>query len=128
MALYPFVNTYLGLESQNFVLLILDTWEKLHQSLKGNDCIVVRSGIKWIYSPFYHSENEGMLNYYFLFDSEVFSSFVEEYHLKFDEEQLITYKMLPTLSKNSVVDLGFASGLISEALKLDEITPTCELM
>jgi hypothetical protein len=53
---------------------------------------------------------------FFLIDEKIFSPNGVEYVPKVEHTQLLAYQPLPSLTETSLVNLGFTSGLMSEAL------------
>ncbi|WP_257132214.1 DUF6997 domain-containing protein [Bacillus toyonensis] len=102
----------------------IDSWERLHQSLKDNDTMVLRLGKSTgAGTQFALVKIKDKLNEYFLFDEQIFTDQGVEYIPEVEDTQLLAYRLLPTLTETSVVNLGFTSGLISKALHLDEVIP-----
>ncbi|WP_244510225.1 DUF6997 domain-containing protein [Natronobacterium texcoconense] len=57
---------------------------------------------------------------FFLQDDEIFEGQATETVPRFvEQEQLLSFTVLPTLSETSLVNLGLASGVLSHALELD---------
>ncbi|WP_100616867.1 DUF6997 domain-containing protein [Bacillus cereus] len=102
----------------------IDSWERLHQSLKNNDCMVLRLGKSTgAGTQFAVVKVKDRLSEYFLFDEKIFTNEGVEYFPEVEDNQLLAYQLLPTLTEASIVNLGFTSGLISKALELDELKP-----
>ncbi|MEC2824664.1 hypothetical protein P9Z56_00135 [Bacillus cereus] len=102
----------------------IDSWERLHQSLKNNDCMVLRLGKSTgAGTQFAVVKVKDRLSEYFLFDEKIFTNEGVEYFPEVEDNQLLAYQLLPTLTEASIVNLGFTSGLISKALGLDEFKP-----
>lgn len=101
----------------------IDSYEKLHQSCKEHDTMVLRLGRNGIGTQFALVRIKGRLNDFFLIDSEIFTKGGEIFEPDFKEEQILAYKFLPNLTETSLVNLGFTSGLISYALGVDIVTP-----
>lgn len=58
---------------------------------------------------------------FFLIDDDVFDDEnVPDYQSPVDEQRLLSFHLLPTLSETSLVNLALASGVLSDALELDE--------
>lgn len=102
----------------------IDSWERLHQSLKSNDCMVLRLGKSTgAGTQFAVVKVKDRLSEYFLFDEKIFTNEGVEYFPEVEDNQLLAYQLLPTLTEASIVNLGFTSGLFSKALGLDEFKP-----
>ncbi|MEK4099757.1 DUF6997 domain-containing protein [Bacillus sp. FSL E2-0195] len=102
----------------------IDSWERLHQSLKSNDCMVLRLGKSTgAGTQFAVVKVKDRLSEYFLFDEKIFTNEGVEYFPEVEDNQLLAYQLLPTLTEASIVNLGFTSGLVSKALGLDEFKP-----
>lgn len=102
----------------------IDSWERLHQSLKNKDCMVLRLGeFSGAGTQLAVVKVKDRLSEYFLFDEKIFTSEGIEYSPEVEDNQLLAYQLLPTLTEASIVNLGFTSGLISKALGLDEVNP-----
>lgn len=57
---------------------------------------------------------------FFLIDDTVFDDEVRDYKSPVEKERLLSFHLLPTLSETSLVNLALASGVLSDALELDE--------
>ena len=58
---------------------------------------------------------------FFLIDDRVFDDEnIVDYQSPVDRERLLSFQLLPTLSETSLVNLALASGVLSDALELDE--------
>ncbi|MFM2566400.1 DUF6997 domain-containing protein [Bacillus sp. GX] len=102
----------------------IDSWERLHQSLKDSDSMVLRLGKSTgVGTQFAVVKIKNRLSEYFLFDEKIFTNDGVEYIPEVEDNQLLAYQLLPTLTEASIVNLGFTSGLISKALGLDEVKP-----
>lgn len=102
----------------------IDSWERLHQSLKASDSMVLRLGKSTgVGTQFAVVKIKNRLSEYFLFDEKIFTNDGVEYIPEVEDNQLLAYQLLPTLTEASIVNLGFTSGLISKALRLDEVKP-----
>lgn len=55
---------------------------------------------------------------FFLIDRDIFSDTAEKFYPTVEPNQLLAYKLLPIFTENSLVNLGFSSGLISYSLNL----------
>jgi hypothetical protein len=102
----------------------IDSLERLHSSLKSNSAMVFRLGQSTgTGTQFAIAKVKEGINDFFIIDEEVFSTQGAIYNLKVKVSQLLAFKLLPKLTENSLVNLGFSSGLISFALGLDEEVP-----
>jgi hypothetical protein len=101
----------------------IDSYEKLHQSLKEQDTMILRLGRNGKGTQFSLVRAIGRLNDFFLIDTDIFSKNGEIIEPEFTENQILAYKFLPNLTENSLVNLGFTSGLLSYALGVDKVTP-----
>ncbi|EJS10513.1 hypothetical protein EXW34_06610 [Bacillus mycoides] len=102
----------------------IDSWERLHQSLKDSDSMLLRLGKSTgVGTQFAVVKIKNRLSEYFLFDEKIFTNDGVEYIPEVEDNQLLAYQLLPTLTEASIVNLGFTSGLISKALGLDEVKP-----
>jgi hypothetical protein len=82
----------------------IDSWERLQQSLKDNNCMVLRLGkSSTIGTQFAIVKSKGRIRDFFLFDEEIFAATAVEYIPKVKVRQLIAYQLLPNLTENSVV-------------------------
>lgn len=64
---------------------------------------------------------ESELAEFFLVDSECFDAgHVERFESEANDERMLGFRALPNLSETSLVNLGLASGVMSEALEIDD--------
>lgn len=111
-----------GLQQKNTATQIsIDSYEKLPSILKENDTMVLRLGSspRGVGTQFLLVKVRGRLRDFFLFDSEIFKESRGEYFEPVNLERLIGFRVLPTLSETSLVNLAISSGLIGKALGLD---------
>lgn len=97
----------------------IDSLEELSATLKRDNCMVLRLGR----GTFVVIKIENRLNDFFLIDDKIFSDAAEKFIPNVEPDQLLAFKILPTLTEKSLVNLGFTSGLISYSLELDTIRP-----
>lgn len=97
----------------------VDSLEALSNTLKMNDCMVLRLG-RGTFAVIKVNEN---LRDFFLIDRDIFSDTAEKFYPTVEPNQLLAYKLLPRLTENTLVNLGFSSGLISYSLNLDFVRP-----
>jgi hypothetical protein len=99
----------------------VDTYERLNDDLKQHQCMVLRLGAsEENNTKFALIKIAGHLNDFFLFDDEATSSQVSTFLPTASFRQLYPYQLLGLHSETALVNLGFASGLISHSLGLDE--------
>ncbi|MFD2670969.1 DUF6997 domain-containing protein [Marinicrinis sediminis] len=103
----------------------IDSYERLHQSIKSNSAMVMRLGQTKGGSgtQFALVKVQDKLDDFFLIDDMIFNSVGTEYVPAVNVEQLKIFSILPSLTEKSYVNLGFSSGLISYALGIDHIKP-----
>lgn len=98
----------------------IDYYEKLNPLLREFDTMVFRlgsspNGTGTQFALFQGNGNQ--LRDFFLFDDEIFArSDSNFFKPKLDPIRLLPYKILPSLSESSLVNLGLSCGLIGEAL------------
>ncbi|MWC31084.1 DUF6997 domain-containing protein [Paenibacillus sp. MMS18-CY102] len=103
----------------------IDSYEKLHQSAKDNSAMIMRLG----QAPgskgtqFALVKVKGKLKDFFLIDDSIFETELTEYVPEDNVVQLKVFSLLPSLTENSYVNIGFSSGLISFALGVDQVKP-----
>lgn len=97
----------------------VDSLEVLSKTLQNNDAMVMRLG----QGNFVIVKTKNKLKDFFLVDKDIFTEEGELFYPQLQINQLKAYKFLPKLTENSLVNLGFSSGLISYALNLDNSNP-----
>lgn len=103
----------------------IDSYEKLHQSAKENSTMIMRLGQSQASkgTQFALVKVQGRIADFFLIDELIFNSEGIEYFPKVNNVQLKAFSLLPSLTENSYINLGFSSGLISFALGVDQVKP-----
>ncbi|HYF95162.1 MAG TPA: hypothetical protein VD969_23375 [Symbiobacteriaceae bacterium] len=97
----------------------VDHLERLAPSLKAKNTMVLRLGK----GHFVLIGTPGHLHDFFLHDDELFGKRPPEAY-ESAKEAITPYRVFPTLTETSLVNLAFASGLIGHALGLDPPYPT----
>ncbi|MDP9313213.1 MAG: hypothetical protein M3R24_20405 [Chloroflexota bacterium] len=100
----------------------IDSLERLHPELRQNDTMVIRLGATTggTNTQFALAKVQGRLKDFFLFDNALEHRSATTFLPTVGFRQLYPYQLLAPYSETSLVNLGFASGLISTALRLDE--------
>lgn len=101
----------------------IDSISDLAPELQDADVMVLRLGsaLSGSGTQFLLVEAPESVEEFFLLDDEVFDDeSVVDYQSPVDAERLLSFKLLPTLSETSLVNLALASGVLSDALELDE--------
>jgi hypothetical protein len=105
-------------------VISIDSFERLHTTFKKNNAMLFRLGRSTgTGTQFAVAKVTGSLNDFFIFEDDIFDSRGVIYQPKVHENQLFAYKILPKLTENSLINLGFSTGLISFALGLDKVDP-----
>lgn len=86
----------------------VDSLEVLSKTLKLNNSMVLRLGR----GSFAVVKLENKLKDFFLIDEQIFSEKGDVFTPIGKPNQLLAYQLLPNLTENSLVNLGFSTGLI----------------
>lgn len=98
----------------------IDAFNLLPAQLRAEDTMVIRLG----QGIFVLTRCPGALREFFLFDDELFPSKGAIFMPSMTAEELIPYKLLPSLTEGGLVNFAFASGVLHHALNLDAHTAT----
>ncbi len=100
----------------------VDSFERLAQDLRHKDCMVLRLGSSTgTGTQFALVRLAGRLQDFFLVEDDVFEKGQGQIFLPtMSIRSLYGYQVLPVHTETSMVNLGLASGLLSEALRLDD--------
>lgn len=99
----------------------IDSYEKLHQSLKKEHTMVLRLGGEKE-TRFILVRVNDSLHDFFLHDHEVFSEQdAKGFKPVVPESSLMGYKIMPILSETSLVNLALTSGILGQALNFDKV-------
>jgi hypothetical protein len=104
-------------------LISVDFYERLQKSLRQNDAMVFRLGRSsdGKTTNFVIIKIKNHLRDFFFFDNEIFSAANSTTFLPITSmRKFYQFLILPELSESSFINLGLASGLIGDALGLDE--------
>jgi len=101
----------------------IQTFEQLAPELKEHQLMVFRLGAnkKTKGTSFALMKTDNNFHDFFLFDEMIFQN-IEAKQLTFnwDNEELISFSVIPKLTETSHVNLALATGLLEEALSLDQ--------
>lgn len=101
----------------------IDSLAELATELRASDVMVLRMGSSPSGSgtQFLLVEAPDRVEEFFLIDDDVFDTGTDlDYDSPVATERLLSFHLLPTLSETSLVNLALASGVLSDALDLDE--------
>lgn len=99
----------------------VDTYERLSDDLKQRQAMVLRLGASGENNTkFALVKVAGRLNDFFIFDNAALSGSISTFLPTASFRQLYPYQLLGLHSETALVNLGFAAGLISRSLELDE--------
>lgn len=101
----------------------VDSLRDLSPELRESDVMVFRMGSasSGTGTQFLLVEASDDVAEFFLLDDEIFSGRdILDYQPPVEDEKLLSFHLLPTLSETSLVNLALASGVLSDALELDE--------
>lgn len=100
----------------------IDSLSELATELREANVMVLRMGSApaGAGTQFLLAEPTGGVEDFFLNDDRVFGDAVVDYQSPVEKERLLSFHLLPSLSETSLVNLALASGVLSDALDLDE--------
>ncbi len=100
----------------------IDAFDDLPPELREQDAMVFRMGSapNGTGTAFLLVDAPTSVSDFFLHDDEIFDGNpIEKVASLVDQDRLLSFTTLPTLSETSLVNLGLASGVLSDALELD---------
>jgi hypothetical protein len=117
-------NNHITNSSITASVISVDFLDRLDPELKRNGIMIFRLG-----SPngsrgtsFALSRTINGFNDYFLDETQLLDSSDSEHIVLDQSKDLNAFKLLPRLTETSLVNLAFASGILSRALELDDLT------
>ncbi len=99
----------------------VNTLADLSPTLRDAGVMVLRAGTasKGTGTAFLLVDGPDGVSEFFLHDDEIFADQADTVSNLIEQDSLLSFTILPTLSETSLVNLGLASGVLSQALELD---------